>query len=106
MLHYQSLPTYPLETHPLEIERLRVQSAAMAADAELMLNRLGVQSHWQCLDLGCGPFGLANILSPMAARVTGLDKNETFLDYARRNAPVNAEFVHGDVYDTGLPAAS
>jgi len=42
----------------------------------------------------------------MAARVTGLDKNETFLDYARRNAPANAEFVHGDVYDTGLPAAS
>lgn len=100
------MPTYPLETHPLEIERLRVQSAAMAPDTQVMLERIGVQPGWNCLDLGCGPTGIADLLSPMSSRVTGLDKNESFLEYARRRAPANVEYLPADAYRTEQPDGS
>jgi SAM-dependent methyltransferase len=103
------VPRYPLETHAREIERLRVQSAAMAADTVTMLHLIGVKDGWSCLDIGCGPCGIAGLLSPIvgpAGRVVGLDGNAAFLAQARADAPANAEFRHGDAYQTQLPPAS
>lgn len=96
---------YPLETRFREIERLRVQSAAMAPDSITMLNLIGVHEGWSCLDVGCGPVGIAGLLSGMvgtSGRVLGLDMNPAFLEYGRADAPGNVEFRQGDAYKTGL----
>lgn len=97
---------YPLETHQHEIERLRIQSEAMAPDTLHMLRLIGVREGWSCLDLGCGPVGIASLLSPLAGptgRVLGLDRNAGFLDHARATAPANTTFQQGDACRSGLP---
>jgi len=100
---------YPIERRKGEIERLLLQAQALAADAEIMLERIGVAAGWRCLDLGCGPGGITGLLAKRvgsAGRVTGLDADPVFLDYARRDQPSNAQFIQGNAYDTGLHAAS
>jgi SAM-dependent methyltransferase len=97
---------YPLESHAAEIGRLRVQSAAMEPDAAAMLNLIGIREGWSCLDVGCGPAGIAPLLSERVGpggRVLGLDMNASFLEHARLDAPGNVEFRPADAYDTGLP---
>jgi SAM-dependent methyltransferase len=100
---------YPIERRAGEIERLHCQGAAMAADAAIMLEKIGVAEGWRCVDLGCGPGGIAALLSARVGatgRVVGLDADPVFLDHARRSAPANTEFVPGDAYDTKLPGGS
>jgi SAM-dependent methyltransferase len=100
---------YPLEQRSGEIERLLVQSQAMASDTLTMLERLGPMLGWECLDIGCGPGGITDLLGARVGptgRVVGLDMNPAFLEYARRNAPANVEFCHGDAYTTNLPGGS
>lgn len=100
---------YPLETRPGEIERLHIQGAAMAPDTEVMLDRIGVKEGWSCLDIGCGPCGITDLLSRrvgVRGRVVGLDMNAQFLEIARLGAPKNVEFRQGDAYGSDLPADS
>ncbi len=100
---------YPLENRAGEIERLLVQSAAMATDNLAMLDLIGVREGWSCLDVGCGPEGITRYLSRLAGpggRVVGLDMNSDFLDHARIDAPDNVEFRHGDAYHSDLPPGS
>src|SRR5207244_2014326 len=90
---------YPIEPRLGEIERLHIQAAAMATDTRVMLDRIGVKAGWTCLDVGCGPRGITDLLSERVGpdgRVIGLDKDEGFLAHARTNAPANAEFRRGD----------
>ena len=98
---------YPLERREGEIERLRAQGRALIPDTEVMLDRMGITSGWTCLDLGCGPGGIADLLSARvgsAGRVVGLDADPAFLDHARaRTRAANLKFVQGDAYRTGLP---
>lgn len=92
-----------------EIERLRIQAEVMAFDTGAMLDRFGPMQGWSCLDIGCGPGGITDLLSVRAGptgRVVGLDMNETFLEYARKNAPSNVEFRLADAYRTDLPSGS
>jgi SAM-dependent methyltransferase len=100
---------YPIETRQGEIDRLHVQSAAMAPDAERMLDLIGVANGWSCLDIGCGPGGITGLLSKRvgsAGRVVGLDMNAAFIEHARADAPKNVEFMRGDAYSSGLPSGS
>lgn len=100
---------YPIERRPGEIERLHVQGAAMAPDTEAMLDRIGVTEGWSCLDVGCGPRGITDLLSKRVGaggRVMGLDMDAHFLEVARAGAPGNVEFRQGDAYGSGLPAGS
>lgn len=100
---------YPIELRPGEIERLHVQAAAMAPDTEVMLDRIGVQQGWSCLDVGCGPRGITDLLSERvgaSGHVVGLDMQARFLEIARAGAPKNVEFRQGDAYGSGLPAGS
>jgi ubiquinone/menaquinone biosynthesis C-methylase UbiE len=88
---------------------LHIQGDAVAADARIMLDRIGVQPGWQCLDVGCGPRGITNILSERVGpggRVVGLDKDAEFLAHARANSASNVEFQQGDAYATALPAGT
>ncbi len=98
---------YPIQHRVGEIERLKIQSDAMAPDAIAMLERFGPMTGWVCLDVGCGPGGISDLLSACVGptgRVIGLDMNEKFLDHARKNAPSNVEFRLGDAYHSDLPA--
>ena len=100
---------YPLEHRAGEIERLLVQSRAMAPDAAAMLDRFGSMQGWSCLDIGCGPGGITDLLSARvgpSGRVIGLDMNAQFLDHARENAPNNVEFRLGNAYQSDLPAGA
>jgi SAM-dependent methyltransferase len=100
---------YPIEHRAGEIERLRTQSKAMAPDALVMLDRIGPIKGWTCLDVGCGPGGITDLLSARvgsAGRVVGLDMDAEFLEHARRNAPSNVEFHLGDAYRADLPAGT
>jgi SAM-dependent methyltransferase len=97
---------YPIERRAGEIERLHVQAEAMAPDALAMLDRFGPMQGWACLDVGCGPIGITDLLSARVGptgRVVGLDRDREFLDHARKNAPSNVEFRLGDAYNLDLP---
>src|SRR3979411_1454732 len=98
---------YPIERREGEIERLHIQSAAMAPESAIMLDRIGVGSGWTCLDLGCGPGGITSLLSERvgrAGRVCGMHATLLFLKQARERAPGNVEFVVGNAYHTELPS--
>lgn len=100
---------YPIEHRAGEIERLLVQSRSMAPDTLAMLDRFGPMQGWRCIDIGCGPGGITDLLSARvgpAGRVIGLDRNPAFLEHARRSAPDNVEFRLGDAYSADLPAAT
>ena len=100
---------YPIEHRRGEIERLHVQAEAVAPDTRVMLDRIGVRPGWTCLDIGCGPSGITDLLSERvgpSGRVVGIDRDEEFLMYARAHAPSNVEFRHSDAYSSGLPAAT
>ena len=82
---------YPLEHRAGEIERLHTQSQAMAPDTMAMLDRFGPMNGWRCIDIGCGPGGITDLLSARvgsSGQVIGLDRDAEFLDHARRNATV------------------
>jgi len=102
--------SYPIMRRAGEIERLRIQAAAMEFDAGVMLDRIGVEPGWACLDLGCGPGGIVHLLSARvgsAGRVVGVDADPAMLEAARAwvNARqlANVELVEADAYRTGLP---
>ncbi len=101
---------YPLERRSGEIERLDAQGAALVHDTEVMLDRMGAGPGWCCLDLGCGPGGITELLSRQvgkAGRVVGLDADPAFLEHARLRASApNVAFVQGDAYGTELPGGS
>ncbi len=100
---------YPIEHRAGEIARLHLQSEAMAPDAIAMLERFGSMQGWTCLDIGCGPGGITDLLSARvgpAGRVIGLDMDADFLEHARRNAPSNVHFQLGDAYGSDLPTST
>lgn len=78
---------YPIERRAGEIERLRMQAAAIAFDAGVMLDRIGVQCGWRCLDLGCGAGGILELLGARVGATglaVGLDADLALLRAARR----------------------
>jgi SAM-dependent methyltransferase len=100
---------YPIERRTGEIERLLTQSRAMAPDTLAMLDSFGPMQGWTCLDIGCGPGGITDLLSGRvgsAGRVIGLDMDAEFLQHARGEAAGNVEFCLGNAYDADLPAGS
>ncbi len=100
---------YPIERRRGEVERLHLQGEVLAADTDVMLDRIGVGPGWRCLDLACGPRGITDALSARvgaAGHVTGLDFDPEFVAIARETAPANLDFVVGDAWRTGLPDAA
>jgi SAM-dependent methyltransferase len=100
---------YPIESRTGEIERLEMQADAFAPDTRTMLDRIGVKAGWKCLELGCGPRGITDLLSECVGptgHVVGVDKDEQFIAHGRLQAPANVEFRRGDAYGTGLPSGT
>lgn len=104
---------YPIERRAGEIERLRIQAAALAGDAEVMLGRIGIGAGWRCLDLGCGPGGILELLGKRVGptgRVLGLDTDAVLLGAAREWVETHrvpcAALVAGDAYRAPLRAGA
>jgi SAM-dependent methyltransferase len=104
---------YLLAGTPAEVERLRVQARTWEPEAEIMLNEMGVERGWRCIDVGCGPMG---IIGPLARRtghtgvVVALDNDPVQLQAARQYAESegfgNVEFREGDLFSADLPSGS
>ena len=96
-----------------EVERLRIQARAWEPEVETMLNEIGVEAGWRCLDVDCGPVG---IIGPLARRtgragaVVALDNDPVQLQavrqYAKSEGFENVEFVEGDLFSVALAAGS
>jgi SAM-dependent methyltransferase len=96
-----------------ELERLQLQARVWEPEADAMLDRIGVQAGWLCLDMGCGAMG---ILGPLARRVgphrrvVGVDLDKSLLAaaqaYAKMEKLANVEILKRDVMNIGLPAES
>jgi SAM-dependent methyltransferase len=104
---------YLLAQGPNEIQRLQSWGRVWEPEAETMLDQIGVQPGWRCLDLGCGPMGILRALSRRvgdAGQVVAADISPQQLDAARElthhEGLTNIEFVQADAIDTGLPRES
>lgn len=100
-------------TSPVETERLRLQARAWEAEAAAMLDQIGVQPGWSCLDVGCGAMGILGLLSRrvgLDGRVIGIDTEPPMLAAARayiaEEGLTNTALLERDAMDTGLPRAS
>jgi ubiquinone/menaquinone biosynthesis C-methylase UbiE len=90
-----------------------MQADLFRPDAEAMLERIGVEPGWRCLDLCCGVGGITDILSRHAGptgTVLGADADAAKLavarDWALANGLQNVTFEHADAFATGLAPAS
>ena len=105
--------SYLLDAIATERERLRVQAEAWRPATERMLDSIGVEEGWRCLDLGCGAEGVLGSLARRVGRagsVIGLDIDPALLAQAAAFASAERleqiELVEGDAFATGLPDAS
>lgn len=96
-----------------ELARLQLQARVWEPAAEALLDEIGVQPGWRCLDLGCGAMG---ILGPLRRRVgeqgqvAGFDADDKMLAAAHHYAEIEGldkiELHQGNALETGLPSAS
>lgn len=87
------------------MRRLRIQADALAFEAGVLLDRIGVGDGWRCLDLGCGAGGITDLLSRRVGRlgqVVGLDPDPVNLAAAQAWAGGQrlrrVAFVQGDAF--------
>jgi len=104
---------YVLGTGLTEAERLRIQARVWQEQAEGLLDVVGVQPGWRCVDIGCGAIGHLGLLSRRVGpdgRVVGVDIDPVLAAEARAFAVEeglrNVEVRVADMYDTGLPGGS
>ncbi len=104
---------YLLAGGAAELERLQLQARVWEPEAEVMLDQIGLQARWQCLDLGCGAMGILGPLSRRAGptgRVVGVDLDVRQLAAARaflqKAGLHNVEIMEQDAYHTGFPRQS
>lgn len=100
---------YQLATDAPEMTRLATQASALAPDAAILFDRIGVGPGWSCLDLGCGLGEVTRLLAKRvrpAGRVCGLDLEPRFLRHAEAMAPPATSYLQADALRSGLPADS
>jgi hypothetical protein len=100
---------YLLAGSPAEVERLRLQARTWEPEAEMMLDQIGVERGWRCMDVGCGSMG---IIGPLARRagsaglIVGVDHDpiqlEAARDYAASETFGNVDFRQGDLFASDL----
>jgi ubiquinone/menaquinone biosynthesis C-methylase UbiE len=105
------MTVYPLERTGEEVRRLRIQAEALAFEAGVLLDLVGLGEGWRCLDLGCGAGGITDLLSRRVGghgHVVGLDPDPVSLTAARAWAGQQrlhrVSFVQGDVFAAPLRA--
>lgn len=72
-----------------------------------MLDAIGDVTRQDVVDLGCGEGRFSRMMAERGAKVTGLDLNERFIDFARANQFDDEEYVVGDMENlSGSPDQS
>ncbi len=102
-----------MSNNSAEKDRLRLQARVWQPEAEVMLDRIGIEAGWTCLDVGCGAMGILEPLSRRVGttgRVLGIDLDDVQVNAAqafvteRQLANVNVE--RRDAYSTQLLPSS
>lgn len=93
--------------------RLQLQARMWESYTEAMLDTIGVQPGWSCVDIGCGAMG---ILGPLSRRVgaeghvIGIDTDDKLIaaahKYLQDEALHNVEIKQVDAFNSGLPRNS
>jgi ubiquinone/menaquinone biosynthesis C-methylase UbiE len=111
-------PQAYLLTASTELERLRLQARVFESATGEMLDAIGVQPGWHCLDVACGAMGIVGPLAHRAGptgRVVGADVEpkmvaaaQAYLNEEHLPGPDDApiELIQDDAYASALPAAS
>lgn len=104
---------YSLGADDAERARLLAQCALHRAEAELLVDRVGVAPGWRALDVGCGPLGVLDVLAERVGTpgtVVGLDREARFLAMAartlRERGLTQVGLVEADAAGTGLATGS
>ena len=104
---------YSLGVDDAERARLLAQCAMHRAEAELLLDRVGLRPGYGALDLGCGPLGVLDLLAERvgpAGQVVGIDREERYLVIARQELDARGlggvTLVAADATGTDLEPAS
>lgn len=93
-----------------ELNRLQLQARVWEAETEALLEQIGIQPGWTCLDLGCGAMGILGALSRAVkpkGKVLGIDQDVSLLAaaqiYVESEKFDNVTLYEGDVHHSGLP---
>jgi ubiquinone/menaquinone biosynthesis C-methylase UbiE len=76
-------PEYVLGTSEAELERLRFQQVVWKGVTDAFFDRLGVGRGWRCLDAGCGPGFVAEVLRERVGeegRVVAVDASPRWVE--------------------------
>lgn len=89
-----------------EINRLVDQARCWETETESLFDQIDVQQGWNCLDIGCGPRGVLDLLIirvGLHRQVTGVDHNPHYIkaanQYIRQNNLTNARAIRGDFFN-------
>ena len=106
-------PSYPLGGTNTERDRLLSQAEQYEPTANWLLDQIDIQPGWRAVDIGCGPIGILNLLSPRVGTrgsVIGLEREQRFVEMARaeisKRGLGNVTIVQADGLNTGLEKSS
>ena len=91
----------------------RLQAEVWEPEAEILLDRIGVEPGWTCVDLGCGAIGILPALARRVGadgRVIGVDREldltRAAREEARREGHANVHLAATDLLEPSLRPAS
>jgi SAM-dependent methyltransferase len=107
------LDPYLLDYRHAELERLEVQTKALAPAARWLFDQIGILPGARAVELGCGPQGWLDLLAERVGpggSVVGVERNAQFVGLAQQFVADhhldNVEVLLGNARATGLPRAS
>jgi SAM-dependent methyltransferase len=100
---------YVFGSTQVEQQRLLTQAREFQQQAHWLLDRIGIQSGWRVIDMGCGPLGILDSLSQRVGErghVAGLEYVPRFAEMASaeivRLGLTNARVIQADALASGL----
>jgi SAM-dependent methyltransferase len=104
---------YPLGGSEVEKQRLLVQAKTYEPIANALLDQVGIKEGWRAVDIGCGPIGILDLLSPRVGatgKVVGVERESRFVAMAEqeiaKRALQNVTVIEADALNTGLEKGS
>jgi SAM-dependent methyltransferase len=105
--------TYVFGNTHIEQQRLLDQAREFQQQAHWLLERIGIQSGWRVIDVGCGPLGILDSLSQrvgVRGEVVGLEYVPCFAEAASaeivRLGLTNVRVIQADALTSGLDRSS